>query len=193
MAQLYKMDRHVLGHLDSNEFRIDTRVTTREIKKDYFNMIDSNLSLFYCSDLRVNYHKIASNSVQRAYNDYGKKTMVINKLIIDSAILLFVYVIVLFLFQYQSIYLYFLENRKMISLNCLLGKNIWQKYRDFIIVNLFVYLVLLLWMVLIVKNISTIGLYLWIFTILIDFMIALIFRTYFERKKVLLSLKGDLE
>lgn len=119
--------------------------------------------------------------------------MVINKLIIDSSILLFVYVIVLFLFQYQSIYLYFLENRKMISLNCLLGKNIWQKYRDFIIVNLFVYLVLLLWMVLIVKNISTIGLYLWIFTILIDFIIALIFRTYFERKKVLLSLKGDLE
>ena len=72
MAQLYKVDRHVLGHLDSSEFRIDTRVSTKEIKKDYFNMIDSNLSLFYCSDLRVNYHKIASNSVQRAYNDYGK-------------------------------------------------------------------------------------------------------------------------
>ena len=72
MAQPYKVDRHVLGHLDSNEFRIDTRVSTKEIKKDYFNMIDSNLSLFYCSDLRVNYHKIASNSIQRAYNDYGK-------------------------------------------------------------------------------------------------------------------------
>ena len=72
MAQLYKVDRHILGHLDSNEFRIDTRVSTKEIKKDYFNMIDSNLSLFYCSDLRVNYHKIASNSVQRDYNTYGK-------------------------------------------------------------------------------------------------------------------------
>ena len=72
MANLYKVDRHVLEHLDSNEFRIDTRVSTKEIKKDYFNMIDSNLSLFYCSDLRVNYHKIASNSIQRAYNDYGK-------------------------------------------------------------------------------------------------------------------------
>ena len=72
MAQPYKVDRHVLRHLDSNEFRIDTRVSTKEIKKDYFNMIDSNLSLFYCSDLRVNYHKIASNSVQRDYNDYGK-------------------------------------------------------------------------------------------------------------------------
>ena len=72
MAQLYKVDRHVLEHLDSNEFRIDTRVSTKEIKKDYFNMIDSNLSLFYCSDLRVNYHKIASNSVQRDYNTYGK-------------------------------------------------------------------------------------------------------------------------
>ena len=72
MAQLYKVDRHVLEYLDSNEFRIDTRVSTREIKKDYFNMIDSNLSLFYCNDIRVNYHKIASNSIQRAYNDYGK-------------------------------------------------------------------------------------------------------------------------
>ena len=72
MAQLYKVDRHILGHLDSNEFRIDTRVSTKEIKKDYFNMIDSNFSLFYCSDIRVNYHKIASNSFPRDYNDYGK-------------------------------------------------------------------------------------------------------------------------
>ena len=72
MAQLYKVDRHVLGHLDSNEFRIDTRVSTNEIKKDYFNMIDSNLSLFYCGDLIVNYHKIDSNYIQRDYNDYGK-------------------------------------------------------------------------------------------------------------------------
>ena len=72
MAQLYKVDRHVLGHLDNNEFRIDTRVSIKEIKKDYFNMIDSNLSLFYCSDIRVNYHKIASNSFPRDYNDYGK-------------------------------------------------------------------------------------------------------------------------
>ena len=72
MEQLYRWDRHVLGHLDSNEFRLDTRVKTKEIREDYFNMIDSNFSLFYCSDIRVNYHKIASNSVQRDYNDYGK-------------------------------------------------------------------------------------------------------------------------
>ena len=72
MAQPYKVDRHALRHLDSNEFRIDTRASTKEIKKDYLNMIDSNFSLFYCSDIRVNYHKISSNSVQRDYNDYGK-------------------------------------------------------------------------------------------------------------------------
>lgn len=72
MAQLYKVDRHVLGHLDSNEFRIDTRVSIKEIKKDYFNMIDSSFSFIYCSDIRVNYHKIASNSFPRDYNDYGK-------------------------------------------------------------------------------------------------------------------------
>ena len=72
MAQLYKVDRHVLRHLDSTEFRIDTRVSTQEIKKDYFNMIDSSFSLIYCSDIRVNYQKIASNSFPRDYNDYGK-------------------------------------------------------------------------------------------------------------------------
>ena len=80
MAQLYKVDRHVLEHLDSNEFRIDTRVSTKEIKKDYFNMIDSNLSIFYCSDIKVSYHKIASNSIQRAYNDHGKIINIDNNL-----------------------------------------------------------------------------------------------------------------
>ena len=72
MAQLYKVDRHVLEHLDNHEFRIDTRVSTKEIKKDYFDMIDSNFSIIYCSDLRVNYKKIASNSARKDYNVFGK-------------------------------------------------------------------------------------------------------------------------
>ena len=80
MAQLYKINRHVLGHLDSTEFRINPRVSTKEIRKDYFNVIDSNLSLFYCSDIRASYHKIASNSIQRAYNDHGKIINIDNNL-----------------------------------------------------------------------------------------------------------------
>ena len=73
MAQYYKEYKQTaLQYLDSVKFRINPRVSTKEIKKDYFNMIDSNLSIFYCSDIKVSYHKIASNSVQRAYNDYGK-------------------------------------------------------------------------------------------------------------------------
>ena len=35
MAQLYKVDRHVLGHLDSNEFRIDTRVSIIDLVINY--------------------------------------------------------------------------------------------------------------------------------------------------------------
>ena len=81
MAQYYKEYKQTaLEHLDSNEFRIDTRVSTKEIKKDYFNMIDSNLSIFYCSDIKVSYHKIASNSIQRAYNDHGKIINIDNNL-----------------------------------------------------------------------------------------------------------------
>ena len=73
MAQYYKEYKQTaLQYLDSVKFRINPRVSTKEIKKDYFNMIDSNLSIFYCSDIKVSYHKIASNSIQRAYNDYGK-------------------------------------------------------------------------------------------------------------------------
>ena len=34
MEQPYKVDRHVLQHLDSVEFRINPRVSTKEIKKD---------------------------------------------------------------------------------------------------------------------------------------------------------------
>ena len=55
-------------------------VSTKEIKKDYFNMIDSNLSLFYCSDTRVNYHKISSDSNQRDYSVFGKIINIDNNL-----------------------------------------------------------------------------------------------------------------
>ena len=80
MAQLYKVDRHVLGHLDSNEFRINPIVSTKEIKKDYFNMIDSNFSIIYCSDTRVNYHKISSDSNKRDYSVFGKIINIDNNL-----------------------------------------------------------------------------------------------------------------
>ena len=72
MAQLYKMGRHILEHLDNHEFRIDPGVSTEEIKKDYFNMIDSNLSVIYCGDTRVAYHKISLNSARKDYNIFGK-------------------------------------------------------------------------------------------------------------------------
>ena len=81
MAQYYKEYKQTaLQYLDSVKFRINPRVSTKEIKKDYFNMIDSNLSIFYCSDIKVSYHKIASNSIQRAYNDHGKIINIDNNL-----------------------------------------------------------------------------------------------------------------
>ena len=80
MAQLYKMGRHALEHLDNPEFRLDPRVSTNEIKKDYFNMIDSNFSVIYCGDTRVAYHKISSNSARKDYNVFGKIININNNL-----------------------------------------------------------------------------------------------------------------
>lgn len=163
---------------------------------DLFNMYisDKNQSVKQSLD---NYLK--ENGLYQSINfgyendDYEQKMSVITKLIIDSTILLIVYICVLVLFQYQAIYLYFLENRKLIALNCLLGKNVWQKYRDFIIMNLLIYLILIFWMVLVVKNTKLEILILLSVMIGIDFVIAFLFKIYFEHKRVLLSLKGDLE
>ena len=80
MAQLYEVDRHVLEHLDNPEFRLDPRVSTKEIKKDYFNMIDSNFSVIYCGDTRVAYQKISSNSARKDYNVFGKIININNNL-----------------------------------------------------------------------------------------------------------------
>ena len=81
MAQLHKAYKQtVLQYLNSVEFRINPRVSTKEIKKDYFNMIDSNFSIIYCSDLRVNYHKISLDSNQRNYNVFGKTIGIDNNL-----------------------------------------------------------------------------------------------------------------
>lgn len=81
MAQLHKAYKQTaLQYLNSVEFRINPRVSTKEIKKDYFNMIDSNFSIIYCSDTRVNYHKISSDSNQRDYNVFGKIINIDNNL-----------------------------------------------------------------------------------------------------------------
>ena len=81
MSQIYKHKKQtVLEYLDSVEFRISPMVSTKEIKKDYFNMIDSNFSVIYCSDTRVNYHKISSDSNQRDYSVFGKIINIDNNL-----------------------------------------------------------------------------------------------------------------
>ena len=81
MAQLRKAYKQTaLQYLDSVEFRINPIVSTKEIKKDYFNMIDSNFSIIYCSDTRVNYHKISSDSNKRDYSVFGKIINIDNNL-----------------------------------------------------------------------------------------------------------------
>ena len=68
MAQLHKAYKQtVLNYLDSVEFRINPKVSTKEIKKDYFNMIDSNFSLFYSSSERIHYHRIEKRE-KKIYN-----------------------------------------------------------------------------------------------------------------------------
>lgn len=116
-------------------------------------------------------------------DNYNKKLSLIQKLVIDSSILLFVYVLVLFLFQYQAIHLYFLQNQKVISLNCLLGKGIWGKYKSFILLDLIIYLILLIAS----KNVLFI-----LLAMIVDVLTGLFFKSQFEKKKVLFALKGEI-
>lgn len=116
-------------------------------------------------------------------DNYNKKLSLIQKLVLDSSILLFVYVLVLFLFQYQAIHLYFLQNQKVISLNCLLGKGIWGKYKSFILLDLIIYLILLI----VSKNVLFI-----LLAMIVDILTGLFFKNQFEKKKVLFALKGEI-
>lgn len=116
-------------------------------------------------------------------DNYNKKLSLIQKLLLDSSILLFVYVLVLLLFQYQAIHLYFLQNQKIISLNCLLGKSIWDKYKSFILLNVIIYLILLV----ISKNILFV-----LSAMIVDTLAGLFFKNRFEKKKVLFALKGEI-
>ena len=81
MAQLHKAYKQtVIQYLDSVEFRINPRVSTKEIKKDYFNMIDSNFSLFYSSSEKIHYHKIEKNLKKIANPNYLKIVNIDNNL-----------------------------------------------------------------------------------------------------------------
>ena len=81
MAQLHKAYKQtVIQYLDSVEFRINPRVSTKEIKKDFFNMIDSNFSLFYSSSEKIHYHKIEKNLTKIANPNYLKIVNIDNNL-----------------------------------------------------------------------------------------------------------------
>ena len=81
MAQLHKAYKQtVIQYLDSVEFRINPRVSTKEIKKDYFNMIDSNFSLFYSSSEKIHYHRIEKNLTKIANPNYLKIVNIDNNL-----------------------------------------------------------------------------------------------------------------
>ena len=81
MAQLHKAYKQtILEYLDSVEFKINPRVSTKEIKKDYFNMIDSNFSLFYSSSEKIHYHKIEKNLTKIANPNYLKIVNIDNNL-----------------------------------------------------------------------------------------------------------------
>ena len=81
MAQSYKAYKQtVLQYFDSVEFRINHSVSTKEINKDYFNMIDSNFSLFYSSSEKIHYHKIEKNLTKIANPNYLKIVNIDNNL-----------------------------------------------------------------------------------------------------------------
>ena len=81
MAQLHKAYKQtVLQYLNSVEFRINPRVSTKEIKKDYFNMIDSDFSLFYSSSERIHYHRIEKREKKIANPNYLKIVNIDNNL-----------------------------------------------------------------------------------------------------------------
>ena len=101
------------------------------------------------------------------------------------------YILMIYIFQYQSVFIYFYENKEKVAVNYLFGKSYFQRYGYMFISSLAVYFLSL---VLGMEFMELDRKYLIVFILLgifFDFMIAGIMIKSFEKKRTLSVLKGE--
>lgn len=111
--------------------------------------------------------------------------------VIDLLTKIVLYFVLYSLFVVQYIMLYIQDYRKELSVKYMLGQSKWNRYGDMFIVNLCICLVTILIGVLINYNSFIVSVQFTGLIFLFDSFIMLLFIKLFERKSIVLSLKGE--
>lgn len=157
----------------------------------YFFILDRDKSIMEQINLELQHANMHSSfSLTSTNREYYYKYSTVIQYCIDSFLLLSIYGIVIFIFQIQSLLIYLSENRKRIGVDSLFGKSIFMKYREIYIFNIFSYVLCAILLFVMKYDIKTILIYIMIIGIF-DFIFIQLYIYFYQKYRLLTSLKGD--
>ena len=114
-----------------------------------------------------------------------------NDQLLNFILTLGLYILMIFIFQYQTVFVYFSENKDEIAVNYLFGKTYFQRYGFLILNSIVLYIVpLLIGIRFLGVHYSFMLMYIF-FGILLDLLVSTGMIRTFEKKKTLSVLKGE--
>lgn len=114
-----------------------------------------------------------------------------NDQILNFALTLGLYILMVFIFQYQIVYVYFSESKEEIAVNYLFGKTYLQRYGLLILKSIVIYIApLIIGMVVLRIQYKYMLLYI-SFGLVLDLIVSTIMIRSFEKKRTLSVLKGE--
>ena len=114
-----------------------------------------------------------------------------NSQVLNFAVTLCLYVLMIVIFQFQTVFVYFSESKDEVALNYLFGKTYFQRYGFLILNSSLVYIVPLLVGISMLKISYKFMLLYVLFGIILDFIVSTVMIRSFEKKKTLSVLKGE--
>lgn len=125
-------------------------------------------------------------------NEYIFAKSKTEKLLMNVIAMLFMYVGLLLLFQYQTVYIHFLENEKKSIIDYMFGYTFWRRHKLLFFENLFIYATAVLY--LLVQDNPTMHVLTFTGSILfLDILLMIFFIRILERKNATKALKGGSE
>ena len=111
--------------------------------------------------------------------------------LISMVLMIVLYVLMILIFQYEVVFVYFEENKQELSIYYLMGKNYLQSYFVLLFGNMFSYFIpLTVGVSILGKTISETVPFV-VVGGLVELLISIIMIRYFERKKLVSTLKGE--
>lgn len=127
-------------------------------------------------------------STDNVYNTVVSRS---NDQVFNSILTLCLYILMIFIFQYQTIFVYFSENKDEIAVNYLFGKTYLQRYGALILASITIYILPLFIGIKFMKIDYKFMLMYIMFGIILDLIVSTVMIRSFEKKKTLSVLKGE--